>query len=203
MYKVVGLPRTRTMRVLWMLEELRQPYTIDPAKPHSDAAQIGNPGGKIPTLHDGFTVLTDSVAIVSFLADKHGACTKPAGSHARARQDAMTQFCIDEVEGALWTAAKNTFVHPEEHRAPAVIGTAKYEFAKAMDTLAQHVDGQTFIAGEEFTVPDLLLGHCAGWAANAKFDIAEGPARDYLMRMRARPALARATERGDAATAKT
>ena len=199
MYKVVGLPRTRTMRVLWMLEELGQDYEIVPAKPHSPEVLEGNPGGKVPTLHDGGAVLTDTVAICTYLADKHGACTHPAGTPARARQDAMTQFCVDEIEGALWTASKNTFMNPEEHRAPDVAAVCKWEFGKAMKTLEAHLAGREFVAGDMFTVPDLLLGHCAGWAQRIEFPIPEGIVADYLARMRARPALARAMERGDAA----
>ncbi len=199
MYKVIGLPRTRTMRVLWMLEELGADYEIEPARPHSDPVTVGNPGGKVPVLQDGGHVLTDSVAIVTYLADKHGRFTHPAGTPARARQDAMTQFTVDEVEGALWTAAKNSFVNPEEHRAAAVIPVCQFEFDKAMGILAQHLDGHEFIAGDGFTVPDLLLGHCAGWAANAKFEIPEGPVAEYMARMRARPALTRAMARGEEA----
>lgn len=201
MYKVVGLPRARAMRVIWMLEELGQPYEVVNARPHSEAMKVGNPGGKGPALHDGDGVVTDSVAILTYLADKHGAFSHPAGTLERGRQDAMTQFCVDEIEGALWTAAKNTFVHPEEMRCPDIVPVAKTEFARAMGTLAAHLAGKEFIAGDTFTVPDLLLGHCAGWAANATFDIPEGPVADYMARMRARPALARAMERADAAMA--
>ena len=197
MYKVIGSPRTRTMRVLWMLEELGQDYEIRPASPHSAEVLPGNPGGKIPVLHDGDAALRDSVAICTYLADKHGSLTHPAGTIERARQDALTQFCVDEVEGALWTAAKNTFVNPEEHRAEAVIPVAKYEFAKALKTLEKHLAGNEFVCGGGFTVPDLLLGHCAGWAKNAGFPIPDGPVAEYLARMRARPALARAMERGE------
>lgn len=199
MYKVVGLPRTRTMRVLWMLEELGQDYQIDPARPHSDAAVVGNPGGKVPTLIDGDHVLVDSVAIVTYLADKHGAATHPAGTAARGHQDAITQFCVEEVEGALWTAAKNTFVNPEDQRCKDVVPICRFEFDKAMATLEKHIEGREFVAGDFFTVPDLLLGHCAGWAANAKFDVPGGPVGDYLARMRARPALKRAMARGEEA----
>jgi len=199
MYKVVGLPRTRTMRVIWMLEELGQDYEIEPARPHSDPVVAGNPGGKVPTLHDGDLILSDSVAICTYLADRHGALTHAAGTPGRGRQDAMTMFCIDEIEGALWTAAKNSFLNPEEHRCGDVVPVCRYEFAKAMKTLAAHLDGGEFVAGDRFTVPDLLLGHCAGWAANAGFEIPAGPVADYLGRMRARPALARAMARGEAA----
>ena len=200
MYKVIGAPRTRTMRVIWMLEELGQDYELQPAAPHSDPVTPGNPGGKIPVLMDGDATLTDSVAICTYLADRHGGCTHPPGTIARARQDAMTQFCVDEVEGALWTAAKNSFVNPEEHRCAAIRPVCEFEFAKAMKVLARHVEGSEFIAGDMFTVPDLILGHCAGWAANAKMAIPEGAASDYLKRMRARPALARAMARGEEAS---
>jgi len=203
MYKVVGLPRTRTMRVLWMLEELGQDYEIDPARPHSDPVKSGNPGGKVPTLHDGDLILPDTVAICTYLADKHGALTHPAGTPERGWQDAMTQFCMEEVESALWTAAKNSFVNPEEHRAAQVLPVCAWEFAKAMRTLAAHIDGREFIAGEMFTVPDLLLGHCANWAERAEFEIPAGPVADYLARMRARPALARAMTRAEEAMPST
>ena len=203
MYKVVGLPRTRMMRVLWMLEELGQAYEIVVARPHSEEVRKGNPGGKVPVLHDGGEVMADSVAICTYLGDKHGALTHPAGTPARAHQDAMTQFCVDEVEGALWTAAKNSFINPEEHRCADVIPVCKYEFAKAMDVLAAHLDGHAFVAGDQFTVPDLLLGHCAGWAANAKFEIPAGPVAEYFERVRARPALARAMARGEEAMPST
>ena len=201
MYTVVGNPRNRTLRVLWMLEELGQDYNIKVAPPHSDAMRQGNPGGRSPALHDGDAIIPDSVAIITYLADKHGACTHPAGTPERAWQDAMTQFCVDEIEGALWTAAKNSFVHPEEHRCGDVVATCKYEFAKAMKTLADHLEGNEHIAGDMFTVPDLLLGHCSRWATNANFDIPDGAVSEYLTRMRTRPAFARAIEKGDEAIA--
>lgn len=200
MYTVVGNPRNRTFRVLWMLEELGQDYRIEVAAPHSDTIRKGNPGGKAPVLHDGDAVISDSVAIITYLADKHGACTHPAGTPARGRQDAMTQFCVDEIEGALWTAAKNSFVHPEDHRCGDIVPVCKFEFAKAMRVLETHLGTSGFIAGESFTIPDLLLGHCSRWAANAGFEVPEGPVADYFARMRARPAFARAGKKGAEAT---
>ena len=196
MYKVVGLPRTRTMRVMWLLEELGQSYEIVPQAPHTDPVNQGNPGGKIPTLHDGDTVISDSVAICTYLADKHGACTHPAGTAARGHQDAMTMFAIEMVDGPLWTASKNTFAAPEEHRAPEILPVCRYEWDKGMKTLAAHIDGAEFIAGDMFTIPDLIIGHCAGWAERIEFPIPSGPVADYMTRMRARPAFAAAMKAG-------
>lgn len=180
------------MRVVWMLEELEQPYTLIPATPRSPEITAHHPDGKIPALLVDDQVLLDSVAITQFLADRHGALTFPAGSIERAKQDSITQFCVDEVEGALWTAAKNSFVHPEENRTPAVKETCRYEFALAMKRLERRLGDGPFVMGETMTVPDILLGHCAGWAQVAKFEIPDGPVRDYIRRLVNRPAFQRA-----------
>lgn len=188
MYKVIGTPRNRSMRVYWALEEMGLDYEMSLSPPRSDEVREINPSGKVPCLIvDGETII-DSVAIVQFLADKHGQMTSPAGTVKRAQQDSFTQFCVDEVEGALWTAAKNSFIHPEDIRVPAVKAVARYEFAKAMKTLESRLGDNTFVMGDEFTVPDLLFGHCANWAKQAKFDIPEGKVADYFERLLSREA---------------
>ena len=73
MYTVIGGTKSRAFRVMWMLEELSQPYALNPAAPRSEEARKYNPSGKIPAIVDGDEVLTDSLAIMTYLADKHGA----------------------------------------------------------------------------------------------------------------------------------
>jgi len=143
---------------------------------------------------DGEPII-DSVAIIQFLADKHQQLTFPAGTLKRAQQDSFTQFCCDEIDGALWTAGKNSFVHPEEMRVPAIKPTVKYEFANAMTTLETRLGDNEFVMGDTFTIPDLLLGHCANWAIGANFDIPEGPIAEYFERVTSRPAYQRAKDK--------
>lgn len=192
MYRVIGTLGTRALRVVWALEELGLPYRLEEAAPASAEARAYNPSGKVPVLIAEGVALTDSVAIVQFLADRHGGLTWPAGSLERGRQDGFTQFAVDEVDGPLWTAAKHSFALPEALRVPAVKATARAEFARAMATLAKRLGGNVFVTGDRFTVPDLILGHCAGWAVAARFALPEGPVGAYLERVRARPALRRA-----------
>lgn len=203
-YTVVGSPRSRAMRVIWMLEELGQTYELIPATPRSDIVMALSPTGKIPVLKVGDAVLTDSVAICTYLADRHGALTAPAGTLARARQDGLTQFLVDEVEGALWTAAKNSFVHPEEVRVPEIKRVCRIEFDAAMERLVGLLGAGPYLTGETFTVPDLIAGHLASWARAAKFETpAEGPLADYFARLMARPAYLAAMKRAAAAPAFT
>jgi len=192
MYTVIGTVASRAMRVVWMLEELEQPYELIPANPRSSDIVTHNPDGKIPALISEGTTLIDSVAIIQFLADRHEAFTYPAGTLERAKQDSLTQFCVDEIEGALWTAAKNTFIHPEEKRVPAIKETCRYEFAMAMERLERRLGDGPYVMGDIMTVPDILIGHCAGWARVAKFDLPDGSVRDYFKRLISRPAFQRA-----------
>ena len=85
MYTVIGTTKSRALRVLWMLEELEQPYDHIPAGPRSDEARRHSPSGKVPALLVDGEAITDSVAIMTFLADRHAALTFPAGTVERAR----------------------------------------------------------------------------------------------------------------------
>lgn len=194
-YKIMGFPRTRAFRVIWMLEELGQSYDIDPAMPASDAAKAVNPSGKVPALVDDGQVIPDSVAICTYLADKHGACTHPAGTIERAQQDSFTQFCVDEVEGALWTHAKHTFALPEALRIDAVKETAGQEFALAMSRLEARMGDGPYVTGETFTVPDLLLAHCSNWARMLpQWPVESERLQTYFKGLVKRPAHLRAQE---------
>ncbi|MFD1340902.1 glutathione S-transferase family protein [Litorisediminicola beolgyonensis] len=191
---VIGTRMSRTFRVLWMLEELGLDYTHTPAAPRSDTVRDVNPQGKIPVLvEDGF-VLRDSTAILTYLADKHGALTFPAGSPERAQQDALTFRILDEIDALLWTAARHSFILPEEMRVPEVKESLKSEFACNLQGLSEEIEGP-FLMGETLTIPDLILCHCGGWAMTAKFPEAPRAFKDYAKNLRSRPAFERAAAR--------
>lgn len=190
MYKVIGGKKSRTMRVLWMLEELGQPYDHLPESPRSEAVTRLNPLGKIPVLLDGDTAVTDSTAILTYLADKHGALTHPAGTLARAHQDSLTHMVLDEMDAILWAAAKHSFILPEELRVPAIKDGLRWEWAKSLDHLADRIAGP-FLTGETMTIADIICTHCLNWGTGIRFEVTPEPLRAYHKRMRDRPALQR------------
>lgn len=188
MYKVIGSPKTRAFRVMWMLHELGEPYELDPMAPRDERLEAINPSRKVPILKDGEDYVIDSVAICQYLADKHGKLTKKAGTIARAQQDSFTQFAVDDVELPLWVLAKHTFAIPAEYRVPDVKRACAYDFDRAMAALSARLGDRTYVMGDEFTVPDLLLGHLGGWARSVGFTIPEGNVSSYVDRVRERPA---------------
>ena len=193
-YKVIGATKSRALRVIWMLEELGESYEHIPAAPRSDETRSYNPLGKIPALVDGDEVLTDSMAILTYLGDKQGKLTAPAGTVARARQDAMTFWLIDEFDAILWAAAKHSFVLPEELRVPSVKDTLKAEFSASAAKLTEWVDGP-FLMGESITIPDILACHCLNWAVGAKFPRVDDKLFAYAKNLRERPAFQAASSR--------
>ncbi len=192
MYKVLGMAATRTLRVLWMMEELGLEYEHLPYPPRSKEMLEVNPSGKVPALIVDDQVIIDSVAIMQFLADKHGDMTYPAGTIERAQQDSFTQFINDEIDAIIWCAARNTFILPEDKRVPEIKATLKWEFVRSMKLLGERIGDNEFLMGDKMTVPDILLTHCGGWARMAGFEIPDGPLKAYFKRMIARPAYLRA-----------
>ncbi|WP_204112750.1 glutathione S-transferase family protein [Shimia biformata] len=192
MYEVIGGKQSRTFRVLWALEELGLDYTHTPEKPRSDLVTRLNPTGKIPILKDGDDVVTDSTAIITYLADKHGGLTAPAGTIARAQQDGITHQVLDDIDAVLWTAARHSFILPEEHRVDAIKPSLKWEYARNLEKVMVRVKGP-FLMGEEFTIPDIILAHCGGWAMNAGFPTDNAALKDYVKRCRARPSFQKLT----------
>ena len=192
MYTVIGNTRSRAFRVLWTLEELGEPFDHQPAPPQSQDVRAVNPQGKVPVLIEDGTPITDSTAIMTYLADKHGRLTHPAGTLDRARQDSLTQFLLDEFDATLWMAARHSFVLPEELRQSAIKDSLRWEFARSQRALVRRMSTGPFLMGESMTIADILLTHCGNWAETARFPIEEARLSEYLDRMRRRPAYLRA-----------
>lgn len=198
MLKLIGSPKARGFRVLWMLEELGLDYELDACRPHSESALAVNPSGKVPVLVDGDAAIIDSVASIQYLADRHGKFTAAAGTVERRMQDSFTCFALDELDGVLWTNAKHDFVLPEELRQPGIHEACAYDFAKAVKTLEIRLGDRSYVMGDAPSVPDFLITHCVGWASRAAFDWPAGPLTNYVERMRSRPAFVKASAIRDA-----
>ena len=191
MYTVLGSTKNRTLRVIWALEELGVTYNQVVGDPGSAEVKALNPTGKVPALIVEGEVLPDSIAIMTFLSDRHNALTFPAGSLERLRMDGHIQFLLEEFDSLLWVAAKNSFINPVDQRAPEVKPVLKWEFQRSLVRLEERFQGG-FLMGDTFTIADILAVHCLNWAANAKFPAASEELKAYTKRCRDRDAYKRA-----------
>lgn len=207
MITLFGIPRSRSLRVSWTLEELGLDWQyryINFAKGDGrDPAFLAvNPCGKVPALvEDGFAI-TESAAIVLYLAEKYGAgkLLPKAGSHESALHHKWVSFITCELEQPLWSIGKHKFALPEEQRLPEMLSVAKWEFDKAAAIAEQWLPDSEFLLGDELTIADILLGHTLLWATRFEQDIPP-KLTAYRDRITARPAMARGLAKEEAGAA--
>ena len=202
MIQLYNFPKTRGLRVTWMLEELEADYefTLVPFGDNGFASEEYlkvNPAGKVPAIRDGDLVLTESAAIVTYLGDKfrNEQLVPPAGTVGRAKYDQWCYFVLSELEQPLWTKGRHTFILPPDKRVPAVIETAEWEFQKALNILSRGLDGNRYILGDTFSAADILIGHTLSWARTAKQPIEIQNIQEYADLVLGREALERARAR--------
>ena len=191
-------PRSRGRIARWMLEEIGEPYdtVVVPYGPPMKAPEYLalNPMGKVPTLVHGDTVITETPAILAYLADafpEAGLAPPPAERGAYYR---WLFFAAGPMEAAVTDQALGLQVAPEKQ---GFVGYGNAQLTE--DTLAQALAGRTFIAGSRFSAADLYL------CAKLDFALAFGnlPKRPeflaYCAAHAQRPAKRRAAALDDAA----
>jgi glutathione S-transferase len=85
------------------------------------------------------------------------------------------------------SVAKHSFAFPEELRVPAVKESAKAEFARSADVLADRLDGP-YLVGDTMTHADILACHCINWSIGANFPRVDDRLAKWAASMSDRPA---------------
>ena len=184
---------TRSLRARWTLQELGVPFEAIPVDlrkgEHRRPDFLAlNPAGKLPVLVDGDFVLAESVAIVLYLAEKYPEQgLLPADPQQRADAYRWLLFAATELEQPLWRITRHTSLYPPEKRLPAEVELARQDFRDMARVLEQHVKGRPFVAGDRFSVADVVTAYTLDWAGSAQL-LGDFPElRAYLERMYARP----------------
>jgi glutathione S-transferase len=192
--KLYGFGPTRSLRALWALRELGVDFEFIPVNLPMGETQTPeflrlNPAAKLPVLVDGDLVLTESAAIVLYLAEKfpeHGLL--PSDIETRARVYKWLLFAVTELEQPLWRMARHTVIYPEAKRLPADIDLAREDFRQMAAILDRHMQGRTFIVGDTLTAADCVTAYLMDWANEENLLDGFSQLRAYLDRMYARPA---------------
>jgi glutathione S-transferase len=172
--KLYEFAPTRSIRARWTLQELGvefEPITVNlvAGEHHRPEFLQLNPAGKIPVLVDGDLVLTESVAIVMYLAEKYrDRGFLPADPHERAELNRWLLFTATELEQPLWRIARHTAIYPEKDRLPADVTLASQEFRAMAQIVEQHMQQRRFVVGDSVTVADFVLAYTLDWANEVK-----------------------------------
>jgi glutathione S-transferase len=191
--KLYEFAPTRSIRVRWTLQELAVDFEAIPVnmlagENRSPTFLKINPAGKLPVLVDGDMVLTESIAIVLYLAEKYrDKGLIPTDLQQRAQLMRWLLFTTTELEQPLWRMARHTTIYPESKRLPGELALARDDFAEMANVLEDHMRGRQFVVGDTATVGDFVLAYTLDWAKMAKVLNGLPRLEAYLEEMYARP----------------
>jgi glutathione S-transferase len=195
------LENSRSQRVLWLLEELELPYEVrrynrDPktmlAPPELRRV---HPLGKSPVVEDQGRVVAETGAIVEYLVESAGGRLGPPGN-----REAVLRYrhFLHYAEGSMMPPLLAMLVVTKL----GLLGRpAKPTIQRMLDThfdwLESELAARDWFAGEEFSAADIMMSFPLE-ASRARAGL--GPSRpnltDWLERIHARPAYARALAKG-------
>lgn len=216
MIKVHHLEQSRSQRVLWLLEELGQPYELvsyarDERTLLAPAAlRAVHPLGKSPVLEDGGRVVAECGAIIEYLLERHdrGATLSPA--HDNEDERLRYRYWLHYAEGSAMPPLVMALVFARIRKAPmpffarpvarriadgVMKGFVGPQIAAHLSHMEAALAERPWFAGERFTAADIQMS----------FPVEAGLSRGrgdhphlaaFLQRIHERPAYRRAIERG-------
>jgi predicted DNA-binding transcriptional regulator YafY/glutathione S-transferase len=193
-------PRSRGAMAHWMLEEIGCPYKIEVMEygttiKSPDYLAI-NPMGKVPAIKHGDTVVTESAAILAYLADAFPEAGLAPAIGERGEYYRWLFFAAGCVEPAMSNHAAGW-----DPSTPELQGRFGYgSFAQVMDTVSIAVKGKTYIAGDRFTAADLYMGAILNWGMMFGIIDKRPEFEAYCSGLMQRPAGARAREQAEKLT---
>jgi glutathione S-transferase len=189
-------PRSRAQMVHWMLEEAGAPYRIVPIDfekgEHKAPSFLAiNPMGKLPTIVHRGVVVTETAAIIAYIADNF-----PQAGLAPEPKDALRGAYYRWLffgAGCFEPALIDKMMKRPEVERKAAVGWGSYDDVLA--TLKKALAPGPYLLGERFSAADVYLGSEIRWAMmfGAPGLKGEKVFDDYVARLSARPAAQRTT----------
>ncbi|MCM2292240.1 glutathione S-transferase family protein [Allorhizobium sp. BGMRC 0089] len=185
-------PMSRGRIVRWMLEEIGKPYktewvTYGPQMKSPDYLAI-NPLGKVPAISHKGAVVTETPAILAYLADAFPEAGLAPALDARASYYRWLFFMAGPMEAAAVNGACG-FSVPDEKR-----GMMGYVDHKGMfDVIEAAIKASPFIAGDSFSAADIYMASHLNFQMHMLGAEKRAVLVDYAKRMTDRDAFRRAS----------
>lgn len=195
MIRLYHAPLSRSVRVLWLLEELRLPYELraaplEPPAPGPFAQKT--PTGKVPTIEDEGVAIFESGAIVEYLLEKYGSgsLAPPVGSPLRGPFLQWVHFAESTAFSGLGNIAWHTRFKEDAERVADALADYRGWTAAALDVLERNLRDRDYLLGAEFSAADIMVGYTLLVAKAFGLVGDRHAAVDaYLTRLTERPAL--------------
>ena len=201
MIVVHHLNESRSQRILWLLEELGAAYEIKHylRNPQTRLAppelMAVHPLGKSPVITDGGVTVFESGAIVDYLIRHHGNGHLQPASHTSNFE--VYQQWMHYAEGsAMLPLLLKLYVSRLGEAGAPLSPRIEGEISNHLGFVNQSLQGKEWLVGDSITGADIQMSF-VGEVAGARGNRENYPHLDaWVKRFQARPAYARAIERG-------
>jgi len=197
--KVHHIPNTRSVRVVWLLEELGLPYDVQkyelkPASLRTEAYTKIHPMNRVPSIEDGDVTMFESGAIIQYILAKYGdGRLAPAPDSDKFHKYLQWfHYCEGMLMPPVNAIVVQTVLLPEERRSEVALAQATKLLGRMLTAVEQELSGQDYLAGA-FTAADIMSGQACIVSHRLGADVSDKPnVQAYIARLKARPALQRA-----------
>jgi len=188
-------PRSRSTRVLWLLEELGIPFDLTVMSrevKQTPEYRALHPLGRSPVLEEEGGPVFESAALILHLADQNldAGLIGPLGSHERALHYQWCFFGMTDIEGALMDIARQLWSDGEPDA--GIIERATTRFVATADVIEAALGGDDYLVDDTFSVADIVVGSVLGFARTGELTELPAGVVPYVDRLEARPARQRA-----------
>jgi glutathione S-transferase len=190
--RLFHLPGSRSTRVLWLLEEIGEPYDLTIlTRDEKNGPEHGrrHPLNRVPVIEEDGGYVFESAAICLDIADRHldKGLVPAVGTHERALVYQWVIFAVTELEPYGGQAIRET--DPERKEAAAA------RYGLAVGAVQDALGDRDFLVGDRFTVADLICGAVLSFGKRNGLTDAFPLVSAYVERLDERPARVRANER--------
>ena len=188
-------PRSRSTRVLWLLEELGIPFDLTVMSrdmKQTPEYRALHPLGRAPVLEEEGGPVFESAALILHIADQNldAGLIAPLGSHERALQYQWCFFGMTDSEGALMDIARQLWGSGEADQ--GIIDRAAARFDATAEVVEAALGDDDYLVGNSFSVADIVVGSVLGFARTGELTELPTGVVPYVDRLEARPARQRA-----------
>ncbi len=194
-----GAGTARTLRPIWVAEELGLQYDLKPIGPRTGETSTPefaalNRRQKIPVLVDGDFSLSESLAICRYLIHRYPgeSVYRPTSVEECAREDEWCSHIYGELdETSLYVMRRHGDLGHIYGSAPNVVEASKEYATRHLRAIEDMLGDRSSVLDGGFGLADVMLQTCLEWAVTYGVELPSGLDR-YRHRIAARKAFQRA-----------
>ena len=192
--RIFHVKGTRSVRVIWLCEELGVPYEIvpidfSPDYRNSDEWRAMSPTGKVPAMTDGDMTMFESGAMVQYILEKHGQgrLQPEPGTADSAMFLQWCWFAEATLARPLGDMVHHLFLKPEAERLPEMVVDGEKRARVCLEAVNTTLQGQDYLL-DEYTAADIMMGYSLLLAARVEVLDNQYPlVQAYYEKLQARP----------------